>query len=59
MPKIEPVEPSLEDWVKYLNTYYEWKPAWLADQGITPGKIEQVLRYGGLIRRKGNTDAQA
>lgn len=48
-----PLNPSLQDWVDYLNQKYEWVEATdLHGEAITPYTIERMLCMDGYLQRK-------
>ena len=52
MKKIE-TNPTLQDWVDYLNKTYQWADdIGMNAEGITPALIELVLRTDGYVERK-------
>jgi hypothetical protein len=57
MKKIE-LNPTLQDWVDYLNKNYQWAESiGMNADDITPRTIELVLRTDGYITKKEQTNA--
>lgn len=54
MKKIE-LNPTLQDWIEYLNSKYCWSNESGATGGITPAVIELLLIANGYLKE--NDDA--
>ena len=53
MKKVE-LNPTVQDWIGYLNEKYEWTEGiGMNADDITPALIELVLRTDGYITKKG------
>ena len=47
------LNPSLQDWIDYLNQKYEWNEnIGMSEETITPKIIELVLCVDGYLQRK-------